>query len=453
MARRTADRSGGIASLTREQGAVFSDAAERIRTTKQFKLEDIDLVADAIGRYDILSNTPWDNYRAAHCVLPDWFRMGLDPVSDEYAAQQRRLWSVLSGVERPYAPEIDEQEIPLANVDAVRRPGYFMRRDSQSVTLASDQVIATGMILKHGGLKPGEWALEYGAGFAATALTLARLGVAVDTVDISPAFCHYVEEQAKFFQVPLTPFEGRFGWNPRPGHQYDLIYFFQSFHHCADFLSVLHDLKRHLLPTGRILLSGEPIARTEDAFLPYPWGLRLEAEPVAQVRRFHWFELGFTEEFLARVFVNAGFSAQRFDGPPLGLSDVYVFKRRAQSIHLFHEWLPDILESGWNTRETEGRWTKGEARLLLDVTDSFSELVISATNHHPFALPLEIEYGSQCHRVRFKAGQHKEIVIQAKTKGVQIAFRSPAYAPARDYPRKPHDPRTLGIFVHSVSYQ
>ena len=108
---------------------------------------------------------------------------------------------------------------------------------------------------------------------------------------------------------------------------------------------------------------------------------------------------------------------------------------------------------GWNTRETDGRWTKGEARLFVDSTDSFSELVILATNHHPFALPLEIEYGGVFHHVRFKAGHHREIVIPVKTKGMQIVFRSPAYVPARDYWRKRQDSRALGIFIHSVSYR
>lgn len=103
-------------------------------------------------------------------------------------------------------PEIDEKEVPLVDVDAVRRPGYFMRRDSETVELASHQVIATGMILKHGGLKPGDSALECGAGFGQTALALARLGVVVDTVDISKAFCCYIKEQADFLRVPLTPF-------------------------------------------------------------------------------------------------------------------------------------------------------------------------------------------------------------------------------------------------------
>ena len=31
------------------------------------------------------------------------------------------------------------------------------------------------------------------------------------------------------------PFQGRFGDNPRPGQRYELIWFYESFHHCLDF--------------------------------------------------------------------------------------------------------------------------------------------------------------------------------------------------------------------------
>ncbi len=90
------------------------------------------------------------------------------------------------------------------------------------------------MIAQHCDLKAGDWALEYGAGFGQTALALARLGVNVDTVDISATFCGYVQARQSFFGA-AAPFEGRFGVNPRPGQRYDLIWFYESFHHCVDF--------------------------------------------------------------------------------------------------------------------------------------------------------------------------------------------------------------------------
>jgi SAM-dependent methyltransferase len=432
---------------------IFSGMAERIKATSQFEVDDIELLVRTISEHDVIRGTPWDDFRLAHCVLPGWFRFGLDPLSDAYAAQQHRLWSLFTGINRAYTPLTDEKEAPIADVDAVRRPGYFIRRDSDSIEHASHHVIASGMIIKHSGLKPGDSALEYGAGFGQTALILARLGVAVDTVDISEVFCGYVQEQADFFRVPLTPFEGRFGWNPRGTHRYDLIFFYESFHHCADFRAVVHSIKRHLAPTGRVLLAGEPIPRAENLYVPYPWGLRLDAESIVQMRRFGWFELGFTEDFLVGLFLNAGFSAHRIRCEESIYGEGYTFNHRGAGVEPSKEWLSHDVEIGWNNPEPNGRWTKSESRLYLDTTDSFRLLAIDATNHHPFTQSVEITYGTTTYAAQFAAGEHKEIVISADKKAPQIIIRAQAHVPEACNGTKANDPRSLGIFIHSVTYR
>ena len=202
-----------------------------------------------------------------------------------------------------------------------------MRRDAGAITSASDHVIATGMFLKHCGLKAGDWALEYGAGFGQTALSLSRLGVNVDTVDISQTFCDFIARQAVFVQGPRTPFRARFGVNPRPGQKYSLIWFYESFHHCLDFRDVVTRIGDHLAEGGRVILGGEPVFEKEYAAVPYPWGVRLHSEVVAVVRRHHWFELGFSEEFLYRLFEEAGFTGRRIDCEPTLFGRLYVFKR------------------------------------------------------------------------------------------------------------------------------
>jgi 2-polyprenyl-3-methyl-5-hydroxy-6-metoxy-1,4-benzoquinol methylase len=416
-------------------------------------LDDIDLLAETFCEFGVARGTPWDNFRLAHCVLPDWFRLGIDPLSSDYAAQQQRLWSSVTGIERDYLPTIDEKEAPLTEVDAVRRPGYFIRRDADSVEHAADHVIASGMILKHSGLKPGNSALEYGAGFGQAALTLARLGVSVDTVDISKVFCDYVTEQAAFFKAPLTSFEGEFGWNPRGNHEYDLILFYESFHHCADFRRVVHRLKRHLAPNGCVLLAGEPIVRTGNSYLPYSWGLRLDAESIVQIKRFGWFELGFTEDFLVSLFSGAGFSARRIECEPSIYGVIYAFKHRGASLEPGSEWLPLEIESAWNNPEPNGRWTKAESKLYLDMTDGFSEIVLDATNHHPMAQPVEITYGSARFVTKFNPGERKQVVISANEKAPTIIIRTRAHIPAADSSAQANDPRSLGLFVHAIHYR
>lgn len=431
----------------------FASDAERIRVTGQFTVADIDLIVRTISEHDIVHGSPWDDLREANLVLPDWFQHGLDPNADEYARQQHALWRLLSGRERRYAPEVDEKEAPLGNVDAVRYPGYYIRRDRETVRLAADQIIATGMILKHSGVKPGDHALEYGAGFGQTALTLARLGVNVDTVDISPTFCESVRKQAEFFHVPLTVFEGRFGWNPRGDQKYDLILFYEAFHHCADFRSVVLDIKRHLAPGGRILLVGEPILRNASRYVPYPWGLRLDAEPIAQVRRFGWLELGFTEEYILRLFTDAGFVARRIDCQPSIHGSGYIFTLRGDKLELSELWLPDDLDAGWNNPEEHGRWTKNAARLLLDTTDNFRVLEIDAQNHHPFRQSVEFRYGDSVKRADFKTGERKRIAIDASRKAPQLDIRTRTHVPAERLILHTPDTRPLGILIRSISYR
>ncbi len=291
-----------------------------------FEAEDIGALSDLFFTETSGQGAGWDAYRDAHLRLPAWFRKDLDPLSDAYAAQQHRLWQVIAGVDETYDPTLHEKEQPWGDIDAVRTPGYFVRRDPLAVLAASDHVLATGMLLKHSGLKAGDWALEYGAGFGQTALALARLGVNVDTVDISSTFCGYVRQQADFFRVPLTPFHEQFGHNPRPGRKYQLIWFYESFHHCLQFQTVVPLLREFLAEGGRILLGGEPIVEQENDAVPYPWGMRLHSEVVAVVRRQRWFELGFSENFLFRLFERSGFRGERIDCEPTPYGRLYVFQ-------------------------------------------------------------------------------------------------------------------------------
>jgi len=297
------------------------------QSRRYFDASEIDRICEIYFTEGSGPGTSWDPLRDAHMRLPNWFRTGLDPLGADYAAQQHRLWQLIAGVDRPYAPEIDEKEHSWGDIDPVRTPGFFVRRDPAAIASASDHVIATGMILRHSGLKAGDWALEYGAGFGQTALALARLGVSVDTVDISATFCGYVQQQADFFQVPLHPFEGRFGHNPRPGQRYDLIWFYESFHHCLDFQDVVRQLGEHLAEGGRVILGGEPIVEKEYDAVPYPWGVRLHSEVVAVVRKQRWFELGFSEAFLMALFALAGFKGRRIDCEPTLFGRLYVFER------------------------------------------------------------------------------------------------------------------------------
>ncbi len=431
-------------------GQFIEDPIERARVTGFFRAEDIELITDIFFKEGSTPGGRWDALLHAHMELPSWFRQGLDPLSPEYAAQQQRLWQLVSGVERPYEPEVDEKEVPLTGVDPVRLPAFYMRRDADAVRSASDHVIAGGMLLKHSGLKPGDWALEYGAGFGQTALSLARLGVNVDTVDISQAFCEAVRAQAEFFQVQLTPHHARFGSNPRPGQKYQLIWFYEAFHHCLDFQQLLRELPEHLAEGGRIVLSGEPMVEREYAAVPYPWGVRLHSEVVAVVRRMHWFELGFSEDFLYEIFTHAGFTIERIRCEPTLFGRLYVCQRRPAELHFGTQWLPPVLEDGWNPPEEDGRWTRGDARLALDpAANGHAELDLA--NLLGGRQRVTLEAGDFSTTVTLAPGERRTLrwpCAGAKWLTLRCATRRAALW--RRLRRADH--RALGIFVRRLRY-
>jgi len=429
------------------------DVATRIHGAGRYRAEDIQWLCDTYFKYGAAPGTPWDLLRDAHMQLPDWFRHDLDPLSVAYREQQQRLWQTVSGVERSYDAEVDEREDQLGEIDPVRTPGYYLRRDAHAIAAASDHVLATGMFLKHCGLKAGDRALEYGPGFGQTALALARMGVQVDTVDISATFCSHMQRQADFYQVPLTPFQGRFGMNPRPGQTYDVIWFYESFHHCLDFQEVVHRLREHLAEGGRVILGGEPIPKRENAAVPYPWGVRLHSEVAAVMRKLHWFELGFSERFLNELFTAAGFVGRRIDCEPSLFGELYVFERRPAEIHLGRYWLPEVMAERWQEPEAEGRRAQpGESRLPVDVTGAHSAIELDVSNPRWYPQRIEAALGSRRQAVTLAPRQRATLRFDAPPGDRELMLRCTALLPSLTDWLLRRGRRRSGVLIRRLRY-
>jgi len=431
----------------------IQDPIERAGASGFFNADDIDAVARVV--FDEGHASPrYAHLQHAHMTLPPWFRQDLDPYGPEYLEQQKRLWRLIAGVERDYEPDLDEKEAPIGDVDSVRFPGFFMRRDPDAVSSASDHVIASGMILKHSGLRPGGSALEYGAGFGHTSVSLARLGVNVDTVDISRAFCQHVQNQADHLQLPLTAHLGHFGMNPRPGHRYDLVFFYESFHHCLDWQALMRRLPELITDSGRVILCGEPMAERAYAAVPYPWGIRLQSDVVATIRRLHWFELGFTEDFLYEIFTRAGFRIHRHRCEPSLWGRTYVAERHPNEIHLGELWLPPAMEdSEWHGAEADGRWTRGNARLAICEAWEQHALEMDLANPSGSAVELVLQRGRSSSSVRLAAGERRTVTL-LPSPARHVSLR----CEARRLDRLGRwinrgDRRELGVFVRRLRLQ
>jgi len=295
--------------------------------------------------------------------LPDWFDFDLPPNDPAFRAQQLRLWEAITAREN-YDIRVNEDTPGVEAIDAWRRPAFYGAGDS---IVAGEQILAMGLIVLRSGVRPGSRVIEYGAGFGQNSVALARLGAKVDTVDINAGFCGAIQTQAERFELDLTPHVAPFGYNPAgKDGAYDVILFYESFHHCLDFASVIPELERMLAPGGRILLAGEPIFRGEQPYMPLPWGIRLDWQATAVMRIRGWMELGFREDFLTRQFMNSGLVWSHHAVPQAGPANLYEFKRWDCSVSLEH-WSLSLDETqGWRpAAQPDGRWSRGNARLRL----------------------------------------------------------------------------------------
>lgn len=410
---------------------------------------DIDRASEAFRVGDGAPGTPFDEFRGKYLALPDWFDQSVDPLSEAYLSQQDRLWHMMAGDDAGYDPVRDEVTGPVDNwVNSVVRPGLY----SAPTSIAGDHLIAMGHIVKHSNINSGDRVLEYGAGFGQIALTFARRGAEVHTVDIDEKFCSTVRTQAEFFKVPLNAHPGQFGENPAGG-QYKLICFYESFHHARRFIKLIESLRELLVPEGRIIMAGEPIVSRDDPGFaktcPYPWGIRLESEVAAIVRFRRWYELGFQEEFLLPLFVNRGFLCTKRPGVISPYANVYEFFLRPDVLHLNAMNMLPADDVTWHGREPDGRWSKEESSMTLDHSATWRQIRIDASNHHARKSIATFRIGSQASNCKFAAGERKTVILTRDSEAADLMVTAAAQSPI-DYGS--NDTRRLGVFVHSIEY-
>ena len=115
--------------VRRALGARSASLQTQSERLEFFRSEDIGWICDTYFNNGSVPGRSWDALRDAHMELPSWFRQGLDPFGEAYVEQQHRLWQLISGVDRRYEPDVDEKEHSWGDIDPVRTPGYFVRRD------------------------------------------------------------------------------------------------------------------------------------------------------------------------------------------------------------------------------------------------------------------------------------------------------------------------------------
>ena len=244
----------------------------------------------------------------------------LDPFSDEYRERVMKIYHQIS--ERDIYSAAEHELSPyLADVPDTR-PNYY---SAGTTRFAGQILMAMGGILEVLDLKPGEKLLEYGAGEGGIALEAAKCGVDVTVIDIEPKYLGLIERRAALADTRVNTIQGEFGHD---AGQFDVVLFYEAFHHCLDHMRVAERIRGMLRPGGRLVLAGEPVIGPHNEHwrtsVPYPWGLRMDGLSFRVIQTYGWLELGYDHDYLIEMLSRAGYSVEFRHAPANERASCYI---------------------------------------------------------------------------------------------------------------------------------
>lgn len=230
-----------------------------------------------------------------------WNYIVEDPFSDEYIQRQLALHQEISGRE-VYDYSCEHTPVPSNITDG----NPYGSHDSTFIAKHSKTILDVVYALD---LSEGSRALDMGCGWGLSTEMLLFSGLSVTAVDVNSDFCDLVRKRNEGADLAVvnSDFESF-----RADDEFDLVLFYECLHHSVRPWKAISSVRRSLAKGGSIVLAGEPFFD----FWP-DWGLRLDLLSVYCMKKFGWFESGWTPDFLMRCFAREGLDLSLIHG--LGL--------------------------------------------------------------------------------------------------------------------------------------
>ncbi len=239
-----------------------------------------------------------------------------DPFSAEYIASQEQVYRELSGREI----DQDENEITPLDVDElVGRANPYGSTDATFIAKHARTILTSILVSQ---LPMSAKVLDMGCGWGLSTEMFGFTGCDVTAVDINPLFVDLVSQRAAARGYQVETVRSAFDEVTVDG-LYDLVFFYESFHHAILPWKVLDVVGPLVKPGGKITLAGEPI----NDYWWKNWGLRLDADSVYCIRKFGWFENGWSADFITECFRRSGFELNLLPGIGLDQTTIGVATR------------------------------------------------------------------------------------------------------------------------------
>jgi 2-polyprenyl-3-methyl-5-hydroxy-6-metoxy-1,4-benzoquinol methylase len=286
----------------------------------------------------------------------------LDPTSEAYSAQQVRLYEEIAN--RKLDQEHNEHAV-VPDTTASWNP--YGSNDIRFISKHTRTVLNAVMLAD---LEPEAWVLDVGCGWGLSTETIGFTGANVHAIDINRDFINLVKQRTATrslkVKTQFTTFDA-FDSNIN----YDMIFFYECLHHSVSVLNTLSHLSKFAKPNGTMIFAGEPVTR---AFWKH-WGMRLDPLSVYCMRKFGWFETGWSEDYIRLAFDRIGWKLWLIAG--IGLDHGYiglavpknqpdsVLQLRAGKVVPPH-WMVDALaiSGDWMQIQPDSVWFAGVKRLI-----------------------------------------------------------------------------------------
>ncbi|MEZ5168025.1 MAG: class I SAM-dependent methyltransferase [Acidimicrobiales bacterium] len=236
----------------------------------------------------------------------------LDGFSPEYEAMQHALYRELSGRE---IDQVANEQMSLDVEASVRGANPYGSTNVDHLAHHA-RTILTSILVSD--LPPGARVLDMGCGWGVSTEMFGFCGCRVHAVDINPAFVEVVARRG-WRGHPVTTEVAAFD-AIATDERFDLVFFYESLHHAIRPWELLARCATLVKPDGKVTIAGEPV----QSEWWREWGLRLGATSVYGIRKFGWFESGWSEPFLAECFRRAGLQLTMMAGIGLRHSAIGV---------------------------------------------------------------------------------------------------------------------------------
>ena len=161
--------------------------------------------------------------------------------------------------------------------------------------------------------------LDMGSGWGLSSEFLAHFGFDVTSVDINNKFVDLVNARSAKLNLEIEAVVSDFE-DFQTDELFDAVFFYECFHHSLRPWILIEKMARFLNPGGKIVLVGEPV---QNCWWK-TWGLRLDPLSIYCIRKFGWFESGWSKKFLVDLFSRAGLFLREISHNESLVGDIYI---------------------------------------------------------------------------------------------------------------------------------